>query len=278
MTAAQHPESAQRNSTPAPTPPQHHPRPEAKLDQLPVELLRLVITHLDPPAKLSWAALSTHLRTVLLIASEDLIVHDCKKWVGWWWRPFGTAQGQAWAQLIRVVAERACPVCRLMPPLEVDKATERDAGGGHAAAEMVRPRANAGLTESMRGPRRRQHRRARAKEREAYVADTISSSSDDQSRHCPASSPMTASLFAALPIRPHILLPHVRACRTCLTTHPSYALITANTASQRFGLDALALQELARSSPPGDSHVRLFQIASNGTVFTPPLYKSCGSG
>jgi len=125
---------------------------------------------------------------------------------------------------------------------------------------MVRPRANAGLTESMRGPRRRQHRRARAKEREAYVADTISSSSDDQSRHCPASSPMTASLFAALPIRPHILLPHVRACRTCLTTHPSYALITANTASQRFGLDALALQELARSSPPGDSHVRLFQV------------------
>ncbi|KAK0564776.1 hypothetical protein OC844_001538 [Tilletia horrida] len=62
------------------------------------------------------------------------------------------------------------------------------------------------------------------------------------------SSSSSEAAAAAAQIKRHILPPHRRACKSCLHTHPSYALISAHTAMQRYGLEAGTLRRIARSA------------------------------
>ncbi|KAE8232020.1 hypothetical protein CF326_g2954 [Tilletia indica] len=188
-------------------------KPVPCLDDLPNELLRLVITHLDPPSLLAFASLSTHLRSILLYGSHDLLEQACRTFIGWWWRPFGDAPHQAFRRILDMVRERACPFCRLIPP-------DADAGTGYRETASTREEGTndaANLKSCSRKP---------VQIRGREVANNVHK------------------------IESHILLPHVRACRTCLRTHPSLTLISAHTALQRYavdGLDVTTLDIVARS-------------------------------
>ncbi|CAD6885735.1 unnamed protein product [Tilletia caries] len=198
------------------------------LDNLPTELLRQIIAHLDPPSLLTLAALSTHLRSVLLHGAEDLLELTCRRYVGWWWRKSALSfrPHEAFVQLVGLVRERACPVCRLMPEPEQKAVGPGDGGEGEGKGEREgQEKDNPGASDL------------------ACSAATPSTSSQ---KH-PTNKKKMTNPAKAHQIETHILLPHIRACRTCLRTHPSLALITATTALQKYGIDQSTLDRVARS-------------------------------